>query len=182
MQRREHHPHARQHANRQQQKNRQTENSFLKQPATPNNAAPPLQPHLSATHFSASHIFATHFSASNVPAPHIFSTHRVLGRTACLTPMFRSPASRNQSRLTGNAPGSCTPQTFSHPGLGNMPYDSIARKCALIIMVSHALPQMQWALPGAKRLERGSLLPLCLHAPTMCLSPYHRKRPRARSR
>jgi len=39
-------------------------------------------------------------------------------------------------------------------------------------MVSHALPRMQWALAGAKRLECGSLLPLCLYAQTTCLSPY----------
>jgi len=42
----------------------------------------------------------------------------------------------------------------------------------LIPMVSHALPQMQWALAGAKRLECGSLLPLCFYAQTTCLSPY----------
>ncbi len=33
-------------------------------------------------------------------------------------------------------------------------------------------PRMQWALAGAKRLECGSLLPLCLYAQTTCLSPY----------
>ena len=42
----------------------------------------------------------------------------------------------------------------------------------LIPMVSHALPRMQWALAGAKRLECGSLLPLCFCAQTTCLSPY----------
>jgi len=42
----------------------------------------------------------------------------------------------------------------------------------LIPMVTHALPRMQWALAGAKRLECGSLLPLCLHSQTPCLSPY----------
>jgi len=31
-------------------------------------------------------------------------------------------------------------------------------------MVSHALPSMQWALVGAKRLECGSLLPLWFYA------------------
>ncbi|NLH72292.1 MAG: hypothetical protein GX456_04495, partial [Verrucomicrobia bacterium] len=41
----------------------------------------------------------------------------------------------------------------------------------LIPMVSHALPRMQRALVGAKRLECGSLLPLCFHAQTPCLSP-----------
>jgi len=40
----------------------------------------------------------------------------------------------------------------------------------LIPMVSHALPRMQWALVGAKRLECGSLLPLSLYARTTCLS------------
>ncbi len=35
-----------------------------------------------------------------------------------------------------------------------------------------ALPHMQWALVGAKRLECGSLLPLCLYAQTTCLEPY----------
>ena len=44
----------------------------------------------------------------------------------------------------------------------------------LIPMVFHALPGMQWALADAKRLECGSLLPLCLHAQTTCLSPYRR--------
>jgi len=39
-------------------------------------------------------------------------------------------------------------------------------------MVLHALPRMQWALVGAKRLECGSLLPLCFYAQTTCLSPY----------
>ncbi|NLH71581.1 MAG: hypothetical protein GX456_00845, partial [Verrucomicrobia bacterium] len=34
----------------------------------------------------------------------------------------------------------------------------------LIPTVSHALPRMQWAMAGAKRLECGSLLPLCLYA------------------
>ncbi|NLH71511.1 MAG: hypothetical protein GX456_00495 [Verrucomicrobia bacterium] len=42
----------------------------------------------------------------------------------------------------------------------------------VIPMVVHALPQMHRALVGAKRLECGSLLPLCLHAQTTCLSPY----------
>ncbi len=41
-------------------------------------------------------------------------------------------------------------------------------------MVSDALPQMLWALVGAKRLECGSLLPLCFYAQTTCLSPYRR--------
>jgi len=40
----------------------------------------------------------------------------------------------------------------------------------LIAMVSHALPRMQWAVVGAKRLECGSLLPL-FYAQTTCLSP-----------
>jgi len=31
-------------------------------------------------------------------------------------------------------------------------------------MVFHALPQMHWALEGAKRFECGSLLPLCFYA------------------
>ncbi len=42
----------------------------------------------------------------------------------------------------------------------------------LIPTVSHALPPMQWALAAAKRLECGSLLPLCFYAQTTCLSPY----------
>jgi len=42
----------------------------------------------------------------------------------------------------------------------------------LIPMVFHALPPMQWALASAKRLECGSLLPLCFYAQTTCLSPY----------
>jgi len=37
----------------------------------------------------------------------------------------------------------------------------------LIPMVCHALPRMQWALVDAKRLECGSLLPLCLCAYAM---------------
>ncbi len=41
----------------------------------------------------------------------------------------------------------------------------------LIPMVSHALPPMQWALAGAKRLECGSLLPICFCAQTTCLEP-----------
>ena len=41
----------------------------------------------------------------------------------------------------------------------------------LIPMVCNALPRMQWALAGAKRLECGSLLPLCFYARTTCLSP-----------
>ncbi len=41
----------------------------------------------------------------------------------------------------------------------------------LIAMASHALPPMQWALAGAKRLECGSLLPLCFYAQTTCLEP-----------
>jgi len=44
----------------------------------------------------------------------------------------------------------------------------------LIPMVSHALLQVQCALAGAKRLECGSLLPLCFYAQTTCLSPYRR--------
>ncbi|HOK77454.1 MAG TPA: hypothetical protein PLW35_06995 [Verrucomicrobiota bacterium] len=42
---------------------------------------------------------------------------------------------------------------------------------ALIPVVSHALPPMQWALAGAKRLECGSLLPLCLYAQPTYLEP-----------
>ncbi|MDH7503401.1 MAG: hypothetical protein QHJ82_11920, partial [Verrucomicrobiota bacterium] len=43
-----------------------------------------------------------------------------------------------------------------------MPCDSVAGKSALIKPPLHAaLPQMQWALADAKRLECGSLLPLC---------------------
>ncbi len=38
--------------------------------------------------------------------------------------------------------------------------------------VSNALPWMQWALGGAKRLECGSLLPLCSYAQTTCLERY----------
>ncbi len=41
----------------------------------------------------------------------------------------------------------------------------------VIPMVSHARPSMQWALVGAKRLECGSLLPLCFYAQTTCLEP-----------
>jgi len=63
------------------------------------------------------------------------------------------------------------PRTFNHAGLGNMPCDSVARKSALIPMVSHALPPMQWASVAAKRLECGSLLPLCFYAQTTCLEP-----------
>ncbi len=42
----------------------------------------------------------------------------------------------------------------------------------LIPMVSPPLPRMQWVLIAAKRLECGSLLPLCSNAQTTCLSPY----------
>ncbi len=52
-----------------------------------------------------------------------------------------------------------------------MPCDSVARKSALIPMLFHALPRMQWALVGAKRLECGSSLPLCFYAQTTCLEP-----------
>ncbi len=38
-------------------------------------------------------------------------------------------------------------------------------------MVSNALPRMHWALAGAKRLECGSLLPLCFYAQPTCLEP-----------
>ncbi len=69
-------------------------------------------------------------------------------------------------------PALAPPRTFTHAGLGNICCDSVGRKGALIPMVSPALPCMQWALAGAKRLECGSLLPLCLHAQTTCLSPY----------
>ena len=85
---------------------------------------------------------------------------------------FPARRSRNQSRLTGNAPGLLHPRTFNRPVLGTMPCDSVARKSPLIPMVSQALPPMQWALVGAKRLEYRSLLPLCLYAQTTCLSPY----------
>ncbi|NLH75229.1 MAG: hypothetical protein GX456_19460, partial [Verrucomicrobia bacterium] len=34
-----------------------------------------------------------------------------------------------------------------------MPCNSVARNSALIPMVSHALPRMQWALEGSKRLD-----------------------------
>ncbi|NLH73246.1 MAG: hypothetical protein GX456_09355 [Verrucomicrobia bacterium] len=40
-----------------------------------------------------------------------------------------------------------------------------------IPMVSHALPRMQWALVGAKRLECGGLPPLCLYAPNSVSVP-----------
>ncbi|NLH73835.1 MAG: hypothetical protein GX456_12340 [Verrucomicrobia bacterium] len=65
-----------------------------------------------------------------------------------------------------------------------MPCDSVARKSALIPMVFHALPRMQRPLVSSKRLECGSLLPLCLMhkqracnqigmtPQTTCLSPY----------
>ena len=53
--------------------------------------------------------------------------------------------------------------------------DSVGRKSALIPMVSHALSRMQWALAGAKRLECGSLLPLCFHAQTRCLASYQQR-------
>ncbi|NLH71946.1 MAG: hypothetical protein GX456_02710 [Verrucomicrobia bacterium] len=39
-------------------------------------------------------------------------------------------------------------------------------------MASNAVPRPHWALVGAKRLECGSLLPLCFSAQTTCLSPY----------
>jgi len=42
-------------------------------------------------------------------------------------------------------------------------------------MVSHALPRIQWALAGAKRLECGSLLPLCFYAQPTCLEPDRHK-------
>jgi len=42
----------------------------------------------------------------------------------------------------------------------------------LIPMVFHALPRMELALVGAKRLECGSLLPLCFYPRTTCLEPY----------
>jgi len=42
----------------------------------------------------------------------------------------------------------------------------------MIPMVFHTLSRIQWALLGAKPLECGSLLPLCFHAQTPCLSPY----------
>jgi len=51
--------------------------------------------------------------------------------------------------------------TVARAGLRNIPCDSVAKKSALIPMVSHAPPRMQRALAGAKRLECGSLLPLC---------------------
>ncbi len=73
--------------------------------------------------------------------------------------------------MTGNAPGSRTTRTFSHAGLGNTPCYTVARKSALIRMVSHALPRMQCALAGAKRLECGSLLPLCISPQATCLEP-----------
>ncbi len=38
-------------------------------------------------------------------------------------------------------------------------------------MVFHARPRMRWALADAKRLECGSLLPLCFYAQTTCLEP-----------
>ncbi|NLH72652.1 MAG: hypothetical protein GX456_06330 [Verrucomicrobia bacterium] len=50
----------------------------------------------------------------------------------------------------------------------------------LIPMVSYALPRMQWALEGAKRLECGSLLPLCLmHKQRVCphIGTYAKGRP-----
>ncbi len=52
-----------------------------------------------------------------------------------------------------------------------MPCDSVARQSPLIPMISHALPRMLWAVVGAKRLECGSLLPLCSYAQTTCLEP-----------
>ncbi len=53
--------------------------------------------------------------------------------------------------------------------------DGVARKSALVPiaqLVCHALPRVQWALVGAKRLECGSLLPLCFYAQATCLEPY----------
>lgn len=65
-------------------------------------------------------------------------------RTQCPHPAyFPARQSRNQSRLTDNAPRLLHPLTFSHAGLANMPYDSVAMKSALIPVVSHALPRMQ---------------------------------------
>jgi len=56
-----------------------------------------------------------------------------------------------------------------------MPCDSVAGKTALIKPPLHAaLPRMQWALEDAKRLECGSLLPLCSYAQTTCLALYLR--------
>ena len=48
-------------------------------------------------------------------------------------------------------------------------------------MVSHALLQVQCALAGAKRLECGSLLPLCFYAQTTCLSLYPTHPPKDRA-
>ncbi len=64
------------------------------------------------------------------------------------------------------------PRTFSYAGLGNMPCDSVAGKSTLIKPPLHAaLPRLQCALVGAKRLECGSLLPLCVYAQATCLEP-----------
>jgi len=51
---------------------------------------------------------------------------------------------------------------------------------SLTPMVSHPLPWMQWALVGAKRLECGSLLPLCL-MPKQRVCPHIPYSPSARS-
>jgi len=42
----------------------------------------------------------------------------------------------------------------------------------VIPMASQGPPRMLWALVSAKRLECGSLPPLCFYAQTTCLSPY----------
>jgi len=66
-----------------------------------------------------------------------------------------------------NAPD-CVPDRWNYGSVPLWPH-SIS---PVIPMVSHALPWMQWALSGAKRLESGSLLPLCCYAQTTCLSSY----------
>jgi len=63
-------------------------------------------------------------------------------------------------------------------GLGRREAFGVRQLAAALSLCPNSVPvpiwpqRMQWALAAAKRLECGSLLPLCLYAQTTCLSPY----------
>jgi len=82
-------------------------------------------------------------------------------QTTCLSP-YQHPRGPPQTSPTADwNKGQCT----GHAAIRAQNPNNVP------VTLSNALPPMQWALVGAKRLECGSLLPLCFYAETTCLEP-----------